>query len=106
MKVPSRKLPAGGLQSPPWLVASAINGALDGYIENITTVTLTPSATTTTFANARLGVNSMLLFSPRTANAAGALSSLYVSAKADGSFTLTHANTAAVDKTFDVVIIG
>jgi len=43
---------------------------------------------------------------PTTANAAGALSNLHVSARAQGSATLTHTNTSTTDRTFGVAIIG
>jgi hypothetical protein len=46
------------------------------------------------------------MFMPTTAHAAAALSGLYVSARAVGSATLTHASTADVDKAFGTIIIG
>ncbi|WP_221307251.1 hypothetical protein [Paraburkholderia atlantica] len=69
-------------------------------------VTLTPSATTTTVSDSRIGANTGLFFSPLTANAAAALSGLYVSSQKNGAATLTHANTATVDRTFNVLLIG
>lgn len=102
----SRKVPQTGIQLSPFLVAAAINAALDGKLESLGSVTLTAGSTTTVLDDPRLGEMSMLLFSPRSANAAGSLSGLYVSAKANGSFTLAHASSGAIDKTFDYVIIG
>jgi len=69
-------------------------------------VTLTPSVTTTTLTDSRIGAGSVILLMPTTANAAAALGGLYVSARTTGSATLTHANTAAVDKTFAYLVIG
>jgi hypothetical protein len=45
---------------------------------------------------------------PTTANAAAELGNgtLHVSARAKGSFTLTHANNAQPDRSFDYAMIG
>jgi hypothetical protein len=47
-----------------------------------------------------------VLLMPKTANAAAALASTYVTATAPGTFTLTHANTASTDRTFGYVNVG
>ena len=41
-----------------------------------------------------------------TANASTAFANLYVSARVDGSATLTHASSANVDQTFGYVVFG
>lgn len=69
-------------------------------------VTLTAAATTTVVTHPNMGLQSTVLLSPRTANAAAALATTYVSAKARGSFTLTHANNAQIDRTFDYTVTG
>ena len=66
----------------------------------------TAGATSTTLTDSRIGGASFIGFSPTTATAATALTALYVSAKAKGSATLTHNNTADTDRTFDVLIVG
>lgn len=41
-----------------------------------------------------------IMLSPRTANAAAAVTNVYVSQVVQGGFTLTHANAATADRTF------
>lgn len=87
-------------------VHEVIRGVLTGKLNCTTTVTLAAGATTTTLTDARIGPASFIDFMPTTAHAATAKGGLYVSARGEGSATLTHANTADVDKTFGVIIIG
>lgn len=85
-------------------------GIMQGKTNNTGTVTLTPNSTTTviTFAASRLGQETVITLTATTANAAGAVSGLYVSSRdtANNTLTLTHANTAAIDKTFNYVLTG
>jgi hypothetical protein len=87
-----------------------IDGIMQGKTNNTGTVTLTANATTTTitFAAGRLGQSTVMLLSPTTANAAAALTNVYVSARnvASNTLTLTHSNTATLDRTFSYVLIG
>lgn len=87
-------------------IVERINLLLAGKMNAVTTVTLAAGATTTTLLDSRIGGQSIILLSPRTATAAAAMTAVYVSAKAKGSATLTHNNTADVDRTYDVLIIG
>jgi hypothetical protein len=87
-------------------IAQLSNNLLQGKLNTVVQVTLTPSSTTTTITDQRIGANTGIFFSPLTANAAGALSGLYVSSQANGTATLTHASTATVDRTFNVLLIG
>lgn len=87
-------------------VVERINRVMQGKLNAVTTVTLAANVTTTTLTDSRIGANSYLGFSPRSANAAVATGNLWVSAKTKGSATLTHANTATTDRTFDVLVIG
>lgn len=88
-----------------WLIqlARTVNALLGGKRNSTTTVTLAAGATTTTLTDSRIGYFSVLTLMPTTANAAGDLAGLYITA-GDGSAVITHANTADVDKTFGVVI--
>lgn len=70
------------------------------------TVTLTTSATTTAVTAPNCGAGSVISLSPKTANAAGALATTYVSAVAAGTFTLTHASNTQTDRTFGFVCLG
>lgn len=87
-------------------IAQLANNLLQGKMNTVIQVTLTPSTTTTTVSDKRIGANTGLFFSALTANAAGALTGLYVSSQKNGSATLTHANTATTDRTFNVLLIG
>jgi len=86
--------------------AITINNVMDGKINSTGDITLTASATSTTLSDARIGANSVILFMPRSANARTALNTLYVSARASGSATLTHASSANTDQDLSYVIIG
>jgi hypothetical protein len=87
-------------------LAQRVNGALQGKLNAVTQVTLTPSSTTTTMTDARIGASTFISFQPLTADAAGALSGLYVSSQKSGQATITHASASSVDRTFNVLLIG
>ena len=64
------------------------------------TVTLTVSATTTVVTAPKIvSTSSAISLMPKTANAAAAIATTYITT-ANGSFTITHANTATADRTF------
>lgn len=88
------------------LIATSLNNQGQGKLNAVTSVTLTVSGTTTTLTDARIGANTFIGFSPMTAHAASAVTSLYVSAQKKGSATLTHASSANADQTFAVLLIG
>ena len=87
-------------------IANAVNELLKGRANNIGVVTLTAGTTTTSVVDTRIKSQMKVFLSPRTANAAAAITNAYVSAVADGGFTLTHSNTGATDRTFDYVFHG
>ena len=87
-------------------VERTINELLKGRANNVGAVTLEASTTTTVTTDTRIRSQMKIVLSPRTANAAAALTNVYVSAVADGSFTLTHSSTASTDRMFDYVIHG
>jgi len=70
--------------------------------------TLTANAASTTVTDINVFSTSRIVLFPTSANAAadvGSATSVYVSAKTDGtSFTITHPNNANADKTFDYII--
>jgi hypothetical protein len=109
------------LQAPEYLpevkewcrrLSRVVNQAMQGKTNNTseTAVTLTANATTTTVTEApnRIGEATVILFMPTTANAAAAMANIYVSSRsvANNTFTITHANTATVDRTFNYVLVG
>jgi len=66
------------------------------------------NAATTVVPAINCGDGSRILLSPRHANAAAEVGAgtLYVSAVARGAFTVTHANSATGNRTFDYEIKG
>jgi hypothetical protein len=86
--------------------AQAIRELFEGRSNAVGEVTLTENATTTTVASDTCGDESVILLSPRTANAATAVATTQVTAVGNGSFTLTHANNAQTDRRFGYVAIG
>ena len=96
MKLPSRS-------------KGTLGDALDG-IHNlyrgrslaVGTVTLTPNAGTTTVTDETISADARPQLTPTTANAATEVGNgtMYISAVAAGSFTITHANAATTGRTF------
>lgn len=96
-----------GFNASGWRVlVDALYQLVEGRHNAFGELTLTPNAGTTTVDHPNCSDDSVVLLSPRTANAAAAIATTYVSAVARGSFTLTHANNAQVDKTFDYSVAG
>lgn len=89
-------------------VATAINGALKGKLNNALEVTLRASVTTTTIDSPLLGVASTLVFMPLTDNADidVRVGPLYPSSQGTGTATLKHRSNAAVDRTLRVAVLG
>jgi hypothetical protein len=100
-----RKLnPAG---STPREISEVVNNLVEGKSNNTGIITLAvASATATTLNDERIGYESIILFMPTTANAASAMTNLYVSARAKGSATLTHSANTSADKTYSYVVIA
>jgi hypothetical protein len=55
-----------------------------------------------------VGSESVIVFTPTTANAAAEQGggTMYLSARAKQSFTITHANNSQTDRTFIYIVIG
>jgi hypothetical protein len=88
----------------------AINLVLSGKVNSTGTVTLAVSpATTTVITNAFLSPDSLVLFDPMTATAAGLDGAgLFVleANRGTGSWTITHEASAAADRKFRYVVLG
>ncbi len=78
-------------------------------------ISLTPNQATTVvdvsrnpIASTIIAAGSVPLLTPKTANAAAEIGNgtLYVSAVANGSFTITHANSATTGRDFYYAILG
>src|SRR5215467_7891850 len=89
-------------------ITTAINQLAQGRSNAVGTTTLAANAATTVVAAGNCGAGSVVLLSPLTAHAAAELGNgtIFVSAVANGAFTLTHANNAQADRTFGFVAIG
>lgn len=85
--------------------ALAINELTQGRSNAHGTFTITASTTTTVVTNANCAAASHVGITATTANAAAALATTHITA-ANGSFTVTHANNAQVDRTFTYAIQG
>lgn len=83
-----------------------VNGLLEGRHNAIGTATLATSTTTTSVIDARVGVNSVISLMPTTARAATALAAVYVSARMQGSFILTHDSQTYTDRVFAYTVGG
>lgn len=72
------------------------------------TVTLTVGAATTVVSDKNCAVGSVPILTPTTANAATEVGNgtIYVSAVANNSFTITHANSATTGRTFLYALHG
>jgi len=95
-----RRLPPNG--GSPRDVASVVNQLVDGKTNAKGSFTLTASTTTTTVNDLRVGEDSIINFVPITANAAAEIGAggIFISARADSSFTITHANNSQSDRTY------
>jgi hypothetical protein len=86
--------------------ALAIQQLAAGRTNATGTVTLTANATTSTQTPINCAAGSCVFLFPTTANAATALATTYISAVANKSFTITHANNTQIDRTFFYVCLG
>ena len=89
-------------------MVQAIHQAMDGKIRSYGETTLAASTAATTLTDARIGPASVITFMPTTANAAAEIGNgtMYVSARTNGSATITHASGASTDRIFGYLVIG
>lgn len=88
------------------LLATTINELLKGRDNSIGTFTLAAGVTTTVVTDNLFQSEQIPVWTPVTANAAAALTNVYVSSRTNGSFTLTHSSAATTDRTFYYVRRG
>ena len=88
------------------LLANGVNSLRDGKINATGEFTLDTSTTTTAVTDNRVGGDSTIVLMPTTANAAGALATLYIGTVDKQTFTVTHANNAQADRTFKYAVLG
>ena len=89
----------------PRQVAEVVNRVLDGGLNSTGSVTLQTSSATTVVSDVRVGENSVITFMPKDTNAAAELTALYVSARTNGTFTITH-NNSGTTRAYEYIIIG
>jgi hypothetical protein len=81
-----------------------------GKMEVVGELTLTASAATTAVTDIRVSPQSVIVWHPRTANAAAELAAgtMYITDAnmGNGTFTVTHANNAQTDRDFRYAVIG
>lgn len=84
-------------------IVRSIRDLFEGRSNASGSFTCTQNAATTVVTAPNCSPGSVVLFSPTTANAAAELGAgtIYVSTKSQGSFTVTHANSATAGRTFD-----
>jgi hypothetical protein len=91
-------------------MAMVLNRINQGKFNATGQITLTANQATTALIDARLQPYSFVKFDPLTASAATELytGTMYMLAagRDAGKFTITHANNAQTDRTFNYLIIG
>jgi len=97
---------AGNMAAWVASIANVVIGIMDGRTNNIGSVTLTASASTTTLTDPRISAQSVIHFMPKTNSAATALTGLYVTGRTNGQATLNHASSGASDQQLEYVVIG
>lgn len=86
----------------PARIVQAIRAQQQGRDDASGTVTLVASAATTTVQAPNCAETSEVFLHPKTADAAAEVAggAMYVSTIGNGSFVITHKNSASVDRTF------
>jgi hypothetical protein len=81
-----------------------------GKLEVVGELTLTAGAASTAVTDIRVSPQSVIVWHPRTANAAAELAAgtMYITDAnmGNGSMVVTHANNAQVDRTFRFAVLG
>jgi hypothetical protein len=95
-------------EQDPYKIVRAVRELFEGRSNAVGKLTLTANATSTTVTAANCGIGSTVLLTPTSAHAAAEFGNgtIYVSAVANGSFTLTHANNSQTDRTFLYAAFG
>ena len=95
-------------EQDPYKIVRAVRELFEGRSNAVGKLTLTANATSTTVTAANCGAASTVLLTPTSAQAAAEVGNgtIYVSAVANGSFTLTHANNSQTGRTFLYAAFG
>lgn len=89
-------------------IVASIRQLAEGRSNAVGAFTLEANEATTTVTSATCGDGSTVLPFPTTANAAAEIGAgtMYIGTVSNGSFVVTHANNAQVDRTFRYVAVG
>lgn len=89
-------------------IVRGIRDLFEGRRNTTGSVTLTQNVATTTVTHTNFGAASVPILTPMHANAATEVGNgtMYISARANGSFTITHANSATANRTFAYAFDG
>jgi hypothetical protein len=87
-------------------VVQAVRELVEGRHNAASRFTLTPGATSTVVAHPNCSRDCEPQFSPRTANAAAAVPTTWVSDVSQGSFTVTHLSNGQTDREFGFTVTG
>lgn len=87
-------------------LANAINSLIANEVIGFGKFTLTPNQATTVINDTRFSDDSVLLWSPQTSSAAGALGSMYYKNTGAGQITLFHPSTGVSDRTFAFIAVS
>ena len=87
---------------------TATRELINGRSNAVGSVTLTANVATTTVTKETIAAGAAVFTEPTTANASAekAAGTMWISAVAAGSFTITHANNAQTDRTFFYLVNG
>jgi hypothetical protein len=95
-------------ETQAYRIVNAVRQLIQGRSNAAGSATLAAGASSTTVTAPNCAQSSQVLLFPKTAHAAAELAAggCYVSAVANGSFTIAHANNAQSDRTFAYVCLG
>jgi hypothetical protein len=89
-------------------INTVIRQLLEGRSNAVATFTVNASTTLTTVVTSVVGLNSIILWQPTTANAAAQMATLFCASTdvTKGQFTLHHASNPTTDQIFNYLAIG
>lgn len=105
---------AFGFQRPPiWrdfaeIMKWIFDVPMQGKLNCVDEITLTINVATTTITDKRIGADTTITLTAKTANAAAEMggTALYVDTFGDGSAVIHHVNSATASRTFRVAYLG
>lgn len=89
-----------------FVICQAIRELFEGRSHAYGTVTLRTGQTTTVVSDENCGAGTEPQLQAKTANAAAAVATTYISSVGKKTFTITHANNAQADRTFSYALRG